>query len=204
MNSGATAPEWATVAGGKTKKTHWWWDDTQGTIGDASSGTGTGLSIANYSFTATSANPHFILDMSLFLGRNASGNDNGDTYIVAWIEEGGTMRYPFGFKKTGGFRANATFRALTGDYMLEDTDAGDYSDTNDWGGMRWTYAGVMGNQASADTMPVASANIAVGDTLTFKARVGAGSSGRFYNRTHNQTNSISRSWFKLTEIDGTL
>ena len=148
-------------------------------------GSGTGLEIADFDFTATSANPHFILDMSLFLGRNSSSNDSGDVHLIAWIEEGGVMRYPFGFKKTGGFRANATFRALTGDYMLEDTDAGQYSDTNDWGGMRWTYAGVMGNQASADTMPVASASIAASDSLTFKCRLGSGATGLYYNRTNN-------------------
>jgi hypothetical protein len=196
-------PSWITVAGGKTKKTHWWWDNTQASIPDASS-SGTGLQIANYSFNAVSNNPHFILDFSFFLGIDGtSNNDSGDLYCAAWIEtSGGTLVYPFGFKKTGGFRANVSFRNLANQFFLEETDAGQFSNTSSWGGDRRSYNGVMGNQATEETQPVAS-SISAGDALVFKCHLG-GSSETWYNRTSGADNSHSRSWFKLVEYDNAL
>tara|TARA_R100001163_G_C5047292_1_gene184476 strand:+ start:333 stop:1187 length:855 start_codon:yes stop_codon:yes gene_type:complete len=204
VNSAGNALEFGTIDSGKIKKTHWQWDNQQATIPQTSSGSGTGLDIFNYDFQTVSANPHFILDLSIFVGRDNNGNDQGDTYVAAWIHDtsGGTIRYPFGFYKSSGFRCNSNFRALTGNYLLEDTDAGQYSNTADWGGMRWSWPGVMGNQQSADTNPTA-ATIAAGSNVTLSIHIG-GSDDTYYNRTKNQTNSTSRSWFKLTEISGTL
>jgi hypothetical protein len=198
-------PIWATVDSGKIKQTHWQWDDQQASVPQTSSGSGTGLDIFNYSFTAQSDNPHFVLDLSIYVGRNQTGNDQGDVYVVAWIHDtsGGTIRYPFGFYKGANYRCNSAFRALTGNYFLEDTDAGQYSDTNNWGGMRYSYPAVMGNQSSADTTPNASSGISAGQGLTLSIHLG-GSGDTWYNRTHSQTNSMSRSWFRLTELDGTL
>jgi hypothetical protein len=197
-------PSWIDVAGGKIKKTHWWWDETQASLPDTSSA-GTGLQVANYTFTAVSDNPHFILDFSFFLGINGtSNNDSGDVHCVAWIEtSGGTLVYPFGFKKTVDFRSNTSFRALANQFFLEDTDAGSYSMSSSWGGERRTYAGVMGNQATDETQPVASSGVSAGDTLVFKCHLG-GSNDTWYNRTSGATSSHSRSWFKLVEYDNTL
>jgi hypothetical protein len=196
-------PSWIDVAGGKIKKTHWWWDDTQASIPDASS-SGTGLQVANYTFTATSNNPHFILDFSFFLGINGtSNNDAGDVYCVAWIEKSGALVYPFGFKKTSDIRSGATFRALANQFFLEDTDAGQFSSTSSWGGDRRSFNGVMGNQATNETQPVASAGISAGDTLLFQCHLG-GSGDCWYNRTDGATGSHSRSWFKIAEYDNTL
>jgi hypothetical protein len=203
QTGGASAnPSWTTISGGKIKQTHWQWSNDQASIPSVTS-SGTGLEIFNYSFTAQSNNPHFVLDLSLFIGRNAGGNDGGDLYVIAWIEESGTIRYPFGFKKTGGFRSNSAFYNQSNAFFLEDSDAGQYSDTGDWGAMRWSYPGVMGNQASAGTTPSASSNITAGDTLSLKIKLG-GSGDVYFNRTTNQTNSTSRSWFKLQELDNTL
>jgi hypothetical protein len=197
-------PVWATVDSGKIKQTHWQWDNQQASIPQTTS-SGTGLDIFNYAFTAQSDNPHFVLDLSVYIGRNNSGNDQGDLYVVAWIHDtsGGTIRYPFGFYKSGGYRCNSSFRGLTGNYFLEETDAGQYSNTDSWGAMRYTYAGVMGNQSSADTTASASSGISAGQGLTLSIHLG-GSGDTWYNRTSSQTNSMSRSWFRLTELDGTL
>jgi hypothetical protein len=199
-------PSWIDVAGGKIKKTHWWWDDTQAMVPSGS--TGTGLQVANYSFNAVSNNPHFILDFSFFLGlQGNSSNDSGDVYCAAWVEtSGGTLVYPFGFKKTTGFRAGTAFRALANDFFLEETDAGQYSMTNDWGGDRRSFNGVMGNQSSTDTQPVASSGVSAGDGLVFKCHIGSDSASTSigYNRTNGATQSMSRSWFKLVEYDNTL
>ena len=205
VNSGASALEFGTVDGGKTKKTHWQWDNQQADIPATHNGSGTGLDIFNYNFTNVSANPHFILDLSIFVGRADGGNDDGDVYVAAWIHDQSDatqIKYPFGFYKSSGFRCNSNFRALTGNYFLEESDAGQYGNTNDWSGMRWSWNGVMGNQQSADTLPTAS-TISAGSNLTLSIHIG-GSGGTHYNRTRNHTNSTSRSWFKLTEIDGTL
>jgi hypothetical protein len=199
--SGAN-PSWTTVSGGKIKQTHWQWDDQQASI-PASTGTSTGLDIFNYNFTAQSNNPHFVLDLSLLLGIGQGSNDNGDVYIVAWIHEGATIRYPFGFYKSGAFRCGANFRALSGNYFLEESDGGAYTNTDDWGAYRLSYPGVMGNQQSADTTASASSGISAGDSLTLSIHIG-GSGQTFYNRTPNQTNSCSRSWFRLQELDNTL
>jgi len=201
--SGAN-PSWTTVNSGKIKKTHWQWDNQQASIPDASGGSSTGLDIFNYNFTTVSTNPHFVLDLSMMIGLNSATNDSGDVYVVAWIHDtsGGTIRYPFGFYKGGGWRANSSFRGLTGNYFLEDSDAGNYSDTNDWGGDRYTWSGVMGNQSSPDTLPTAS-TLSAGSSVTLSIHVG-GSGQTHYNRTNNQANSCSRSWFRLQEIDGTL
>ena len=205
VNSAGNALEFGTIDSGKIKQTHWQWDDQQASVPQTSSGSGTGLDIFNYAFTAQSANPHFILDLSVYVGRNTSGNDQGDVYIAAWIHDtsGGTIRYPFGFYKSANYRCNSAFRGLTGNYFLEETDAGQYSDTNNWGAMRYTYAGVMGNQQSPDTTASASSGISAGQGLTLSIHLG-GSGDTWYNRTSSQTNSMSRSWFKLTELDGTL
>ncbi len=201
--SGAN-PSWTTVNSGKIKKTHWQWDNQQASIPSTSGGSSTGLDIFNYNFTTVSANPHFVLDLSMMIGLQSGSNDNGDVYVAAWIHDtsGGTIRYPFGFYKSGGWRTNATFRALTGNYFLEDSDGGNYSDTSDWGANRYTWSGVMGNQQNADTLPTA-ATIAAGSSVTLSIHIG-GSGQTHYNRTANQTNSCSRSWFRLQEIDGTL
>ena len=205
VNSGATALEFGTIDSGKIKKTHWQYDSQQANIPATHNGSGTGLDIFNYNFTNVSANPHFILDLSIFVGRGSGGNDDGDVYVVAWIHDQSDatqIKYPFGFYKGSGFRCNATFRALTGNYFLEETDGGQYGSTPDWSGMRWSWPGVMGNQQSADTLPTAS-TISANSNLTLSIHSG-GRGNAYYNRTQNQTNSTSRSWFKLTEIDGTL
>ena len=191
-----------TIPESKLKQTIWLWDDTQASIPNTTQAS-TGLEVFNYDFTAASDNPHFVLDLSLFIGRNAQGNDAGDVHLVAWIEKSGTMKYPFGFYKTSDFRASGTFRTQTGNYLLEDSDAGQYSDTADWGAMRWTYAGVMGNQSSELTLPTASSGVSAGDTLTLRVQLG-GSGTTHYNRTANQTQSMSRSWGRLQEISGDL
>ena len=100
------------------------------------------------------------------------------------------------------FRCNSNFRALTGNYFLEETDAGQYGNSNDWSGMRWSWPGVMGNQQNPDTNPTA-ATISAGSSLTLSIHIG-GSGNTYYNKTKNQSNSTSRSWFRLTELDGTL
>ena len=204
MNSGATAPEWATVSGGKIKQTHWQWDDQQAQIPNVQAGSSTGLEVINYSFTAQSDNPHFCLDFSFFHGLVYSGTDSGDLYAIAYIEESGTRRYSFGFYKSTGYRSNATFRAQSNNFLLDDTDAGNYSngDTN-WSGYRHTYAGVMGNISSSDTTTSPSTNITAGDTLTLKIKLG-GNGTNWYNRSQGNTGSHSRSWFKLQELDNTL
>ena len=207
INSGATAPEWytpAVVSSGKIKQTHWQWDDQQAQIPNVAGTTSTGLEVINYSFTAQSTNPHFSLDFSFFHGTTHSDSDSGDLYCIAYIDEGSQLRYPFGFRKSGGFRSNATFYNQSNQFFLEDTDGGIYSngDTN-WGGHRRTYAGVMGNQASSDTTASASSNIVAGDTLTLKIKLG-GNGMNWYNRSAGGTNSHSRSWFKLQELDNTL
>jgi hypothetical protein len=61
----------------------------------------------------------------------------------------------------------------------------------------------MGNQSSADTTASASSGISAGQGLTLSIHLG-GSGDTWYNRTSSQTNSMSRSWFRLTELDGTL
>tara|TARA_R110000772_G_scaffold112782_2_gene217068 strand:+ start:292 stop:1212 length:921 start_codon:yes stop_codon:yes gene_type:complete len=202
--SGAN-PSWTTVSGGKIKQTHWQWDDQQSQIPNVAGTSSPGLEVINYSFTAQSTNPHFCLDFSFYHGTTHSDSDSGDLYCIAYIEEGtGTVRYPFGFKKTGGFRSNSTFYNQSNAFFLEDTDGGIYNngDTN-WGGHRRTYAGLMGNQASADTTASASSNIVAGDTLTLKIKLG-GNGVNWYNRSAGGTNSHSRSWFKLQELDNTL
>jgi len=201
--SGAN-PSWTTVSGGKIKQTHWQWDDQQAQIPDADNTSSTGLEAISYSFTAQSNNPHFCLDFSMFHGTYHNDADSGDIYVIAYIEESGTLRYSFGFKKTGGFRSNATFRAQSNSFFLDDTDAGIYANNdNNWCGYRLTYAGVMGNQASADTTASPSTNITAGDTLTLKIKLG-GNGTNWYNRTSGQSNSHSRSWFKLQELDNSL
>jgi len=197
-------PSWTTVSGGKIKQTHWQWDDQQASIPPCVSGSSTGLDIFNYNFTAQSDNPHFVLDLSLWIGADGSdNNDNTDLYVVAWIHEGATIRYPFGFYKGGGHRANGTFRALTGNYFLEESDGGFLSSNADWNGCRYSYPGVMGNQSSPDTTASASSGISAGDSLTLSIHIG-GSGNLFYNRTINQTTSMSRSWFRLQELDNSL
>lgn len=203
--SGAN-PSWTTVSGGKIKQTHWQWDDQQASVPSVSAGTSTGLDIFNYNFTAQSDNPHFVLDLSMWIGTNSGADtDQPDVYVVAWIHDtsGGTIRYPFGFYKSGGYRANGTFRALTGNYFLEESDGGFYSNNNDWNGVRYSYPGVMGNQQSPDTTASASSGISAGDSLTLSIHLG-GSGATYYNRTAAQTNSLSRSWFRLQELDNSL
>ena len=202
--SGAN-PSWTTVDSGKIKQTHWQWDDQQAQIPDADgTSSSTGLEAISYSFTAQSNNPHFCLDFSMFHGTYHNDADSGDIYVIAYIEESGTLRYSFGFKKTGGFRSNSTFRAQSNDFFLEDTDAGIYANNdNNWCGYRLTYAGVMGNQASNDTTASPSTNITAGDTLTLKIKLG-GNGTNWYNRTNGQSSSHSRSWFKLQELDNSL
>ena len=196
---------WGTIDSGKIKKTHWQWDNQQADIPTTHNGSGTGLDIFNYNFTNVSANPHFVLDLSVFVGRDDTGNDSGDVYVAAWIHDQSDatqIKYPFGFYKGSGFRCNANFRALTGNYFLEETDAGQYGNSNDWSGMRWSWPGVMGNQQNPDTNPTA-ATISAGSSLTLSIHIG-GSGNTYYNKTKNQSNSTSRSWFRLTELDGTL
>ena len=201
--SGAN-PSWTTVAGGKIKQTHWQWDNQQASIPSVTGGSSTGLDIFNYNFTAQSNNPHFVLDLSLWIGAtNASNTDTTDLYVLAWIHEGATVRYPFGFYKGSGHRSNSSFRGLTGNYFLEESDGGFYSNNSDWNGCRYSYPGVMGNQQSADTTPASVSGITAGDNLTLSIHLGC-SGSTYYNRTENQTNSMSRSWFRLQEIDGTL
>ena len=203
VNSGASALEFGTIDSGKIKQTHWQWDNQQASIPNSDNNTGTGLEIFSYAFTTQGTNSQFVLDLSCQIGRNDSGNDSGDVYMIAWLQDASSnIKYRFGFYKSGGFRCGTAFQNLAGGYFLEETDAGQYSNTNDWGGMRFSWPGVMGNQQSPDTTPAAT-SIPSGTTLTFKARVG-GSGGTWYNRTNNQTNSMSRSWFRLTELDATL
>ncbi|WDQ27603.1 hypothetical protein EXVC031PHodr_022 [Pelagibacter phage EXVC032P Baldr] len=201
--SGAN-PSWTTVSSGKIKQTHWQWDDQQAQIPNVAGNSSTGLEVINYSFTAQSANPHFSLDFSFFHGHYYTGADGGDLYAIAYIEEGGTLRYSFGFKKTGGFRSNSTFYGQSNAFFLEDSDGGIYSNGDQhWSGNRQTYAGVMGNQASADTTASPSTNITAGDTLTLKIKLG-GNGTNYYNRSNGSSNSHSRSWFKLQELDNSL
>jgi hypothetical protein len=61
----------------------------------------------------------------------------------------------------------------------------------------------MGNQATADTTASPSTNITAGDTLTLKIKLG-GNGNNYYNRSQGGTNSHSRSWFKLQELDNSL
>ena len=206
LQTGGTGanPSWTTVNSGKIKQTHWQWDDQQASIPTVSSGSSTGLDIFNYNFTAQSNNPHFVLDLSLFIGSDASAStDATDLYVVAWIHEGATIRYPFGFYKSTGFRSNANFRALANQHFLEETDGGFYANSNDWNGARYSYPGVMGNQQSADTTASASSGISAGDSLTLSIHLGS-SGNTWYNRTSGQTNSLSRSWFRLQELDNSL
>ena len=202
QGSGAN-PVWTTVDSGKIKQTHWQWDGSQVSIPSISSGSSTGYEMVSYNFTAQSANPHFALDLCMFIGRDNSGADNGDLYVIAYIEEGGTLRYPFGFYKSTGLRSNGTYAAQSGNYFLEDSDAGIYANDDNWSAVRYTYSGVMGNQQNADTTASASSNIAAGDTLTLKIKLG-GSGNTWLNRTHSQTNSCSRSWWRLQELDNSL
>lgn len=202
VNAAGNGFEFGTIDSGKIKQTHWQWDNQQASIPAASNG-GTGLDVVNYSFTAQSDNPHFVLDYSCFVGRLQNGNDGGDVYLAAWIDKNGTIKYPFGFKKTSAFRAASAFVNLTGGYFLEETDAGNYSDTGDWGGQRCNWSGVMGNQASPDSSPQPSSGISAGDTLTLNIHIG-GSGQTYFNRTQNQVNSMSRSWFRLQELDNSL
>tara|TARA_R100001510_G_scaffold43203_1_gene39659 strand:+ start:44 stop:955 length:912 start_codon:yes stop_codon:yes gene_type:complete len=204
LTGGAGAnPSWGTIDSGKIKQTHWQWDDQQASIVQSDNSSGTGLEIFSYAFTTQGTNSQFVLDLSCQIGRNNSGNDSGDVYMIAWLQDASSnVKYRFGFYKSGGFRAGSAFQNLAGGYYLEETDAGQYSNTNDWGAMRWTWAGCMGNQSSPDTTPAAT-SIPSGTTLTLKIRVG-GSGSTWYNRTANQTNSMSRSWFRLTELDATL
>jgi hypothetical protein len=201
--SGAN-PSWTTVSGGKIKQTHWQWDNQQAQIPNAAGTSSTGLEVINYSFTAQSDNPHFCLDFSFYHGTYHNDSDSGDLFTIAYIEESGTLRYSFGFKKTGGFRSGSAFYNQSNGFFLDDTDGGIYSNNDPhWSGYRQTYAGVMGNQASADTTASPSTNITAGDTLTLKIKLG-GNGMNFYNRSNSSTNSHSRSWFKLQELDNSL
>ena len=201
--SGAN-PSWTTVNSGKIKKTHWQWDDQQANIPNVAGTTSTGLEVINYSFTAQSANPHFCLDFSFYHGTVHNDSDSGDLFAIAYIEESGTLRYSFGFNKTGGFRSGSTFYNQSNAFFLDDTDGGIFSNNDtSWSGYRQTYAGVMGNQATADTTASPSTNITAGDTLTLKIKLG-GNGNNYYNRSQGGTNSHSRSWFKLQELDNSL
>nr|BAR27277.1 hypothetical protein [uncultured Mediterranean phage uvMED] len=201
--SGAN-PSWTTVSSGKIKQTHWQWDDQQAQIPNCAGTSSTGLEVINYSFTAQSDNPHFCLDFSFFHGTYHNDSDSGDLLAIAYIEESGTLRYSFGFKKTGGYRSGSAFYNQSNAFFLDDTDAGIYSNNDPhWSGYRQTYAGVMGNQATSDTTASPSTNISAGDTLTLKIKLG-GNGNNFYNRSNSATSSHSRSWFKLQELDNSL
>lgn len=190
------------IDSGKTKQMFWAWINTQASLPNTTQ-QNTGLQLIDHVFTAASDAPQFVLDLSLFIGIDSGTNDTGDLHIAAWIEKDGSIVYPFGFRKTGGFRSSTTFRALADQWFIEDADSGYHSSSNDWGAMRHTWAGIMGGQASSDTQPTAATSISAGDTLRFKMHIG-GSGGAYLNRTINQTISMSRSWWKLTEVDGNL
>lgn len=187
---------------GKIKKVHWWWDNTQASIPSCSGGSNTGLTIHSANFTAAVDNPFFSLTTNLFIGLQNTGSDGGDIYQYAYIEKAGSVKYRFGFYKSTGFRSNATFRAAAGQYFLDESDAGIYSNTADWGGHKQTNANVWGNNTSEGTVstnqPAQTSGISSGDTLTLVIRIG-GSGQTYYNRTQNQTNSISRSFFELKQ-----
>ena len=187
---------------GKTKQTFWAWINTQASLPNTTQ-ENTGLQVLDHVFTAASDAPQFCLDLSFFIGVDSGTNDTGDIHLVAWIEKDGSIVYPFGFRKTGGFRSSTTFRALANQYFIEDADSGYHSSSNDWGAMRHTWSGIMGGQSSSGVQPTAATSISAGDTLRFKIHIG-GSGGAYLNRTINQTSSMSRSWWKLTEVDGNL
>ena len=189
-------------ASGKIAKVHWWWDNTQATIPSCSGGSSTGLTIHSANFTAAVDNPFFSLTTNLFIGLGSNGNDAGDIYQYAYIEKAGSVKYRFGFYKASGQRSNATFAAAAGNYFLDESDAGIYSNTAAWGGHKQTNANIWGNNSSGGNVnsnqPAQTSGIASGDTLTLVIRIG-GSGGTYYNRTQGQVNSISRSMFELRQ-----
>jgi len=206
LKMGANDPAWAADEGGKVEKVYQFYDDTQVCPNDTTSGSNIGSEVFSYTITAATANPYYLLDWSFQWGGSNQGNDKMDCHAIAYIENAsGQLVYKFGFKKSSGFRANATFRGKAGDYMISDSDAGFYSNTDSWGSNQYHFS-CGGNQPTADAVfgkcgDDSTQSVAAGQTLYLKGRVGnCGGSYACYNRTKSQVDSMNRAFIRLTEL----
>ena len=210
VNSGANGLEYGDAS--ILQRVYSWIDNTQVCPPSTAGGSSTGSNVFSYTITAKTANPYYEINWNFTWGLNSSGADANEIHAIAGIfNSSNQLVYGFGYKKGGGgaggsstYRANSTFRAQTGDYVLLDSDAGIYSNDSNWstanvnilsfGNRLESNNGAPGRCGDGGT----TGGVSAGDTLTLKGYVGSGNDG-CYNRTTNSVTKLDYAIITLKE-----
>lgn len=195
-------------SGSLIERVYHWCDDTQ-VCQTNNANAGSGANVFTYQITAKTANPIYRLDWSFFWG-NSGTPDSNEIHAIAGIfkhaSNTGQSNIAYGFGYKGGSRANATFRSITHDFMLFDSDAGtDNGGDANWSG-QMNHVSSFGNIATFDTGSIGKCgdagtqSVSAGDTLYLRGWIGSHSDG-CYGRTQGQTSHMTKAQIILTEFN---
>ena len=212
VNSGANGLEYGDAS--ILQRVYSWVDNTQVCPASTAGGSSTGSNVFSYTITAKTANPYYEINWNFTWGLNSSADSNEIHAIAGIFNSSNQLVYGFGYKKPGAGgttaggsstnRANSTFRAQTGNYVLLDSDAGIYSNDSNWS---TTNVNILsfGNRLAADNGAPGrcgdggtTGGVSAGDTLTLKGYVGSGNDG-CYNRTTNSVTKLDYAIITLKE-----